>query len=223
MAQCWKCGGQMPAYAARCGWCGRSTTVSAFLQVLSIAVIAVGGLVIAGVVPLSSITRHIPGLAVNAGLPQAPLSAEAGAAEPAPAPGSPSAPRTAGREVEESRSRADAEQRRRDQERSDRQQPATSSQSAGPGTQALTSGPASCESPDRVDALARAHADWSRADLLLISCGKVAEGFTTKQVIAALGRPRSVNRPSGASQVEEWVYRNQRLVMERGTVVSVRK
>ena len=94
---------------------------------------------------------------------------------------------------------------------------------AGPVAQALTSGSNSCESPDKVDALAKLHPSWTRADLLLISCGKVVEGFTTEQVIAAIGRPRSINRPSGASPVETWVYRTQRLVVERGTVVSVRK
>ena len=220
MAQCWKCGGQMPAYAVRCGWCGRSTTVSAFFQVLSIAVVVVAGLVIAGVMPMSTITRHIPGLETRAGFPTAPIDPEAAAAEPAPAPGSPAEARQAS-SVE---SRADAEQRRRDQERDSRPavQP-SSRQSAGPGTQALTAGAAGCESPDRVDALAAQHADWSRADLLLISCGRVTDGFTTDQVIAAIGRPRTVNRPKGASLVEEWVYRDQRLVVERGTVVSVRK
>ena len=95
MAQCWKCGGQMPSYAVRCGWCGRSTTVSAFLQVFSIAVVVVGGLVLAGVMPMSSITRHIPGLETRAGLPTAPVDPEAKPDEAAAAPGSPSAPRTA--------------------------------------------------------------------------------------------------------------------------------
>jgi hypothetical protein len=212
MAQCWKCGGQMPAYAVRCGWCGRSTTVSAFFQVVSIAVVVVAGLVIAGVMPMSTITRHIPGLAVNAGLPQAPMSAEAGPAEAAAAPGSPAAPRVARQQQAAS-----------DQRPKSSRQPASSSQTAGPGTQALTAGAANCESADKVDALAKVHAGWSRADLLLISCGKVTEGFTTEQVIASIGRPRSVNRPKGASLVEEWVYRNQRLVVERGTVVSVRR
>jgi hypothetical protein len=179
-------------------------------------VVVVAGLVIAGVMPMSTITRHIPGLETRAGFPTAPVDPEAAAAEPAPAPGSP-AERRERRTPNAERQASDAE----GQESSVRR-PASGAE-AGPGTQPLTAGPANCESADKVDALAKVHAGWSRADLLLISCGKVAEGFTTKQVIAALGRPRSVNRPSGASQVEEWVYRNQRLVMERGTVVSVRR
>jgi hypothetical protein len=217
MAQCWKCGGQMPAYAVRCGWCGRSTTVSAFLQVLSIAVVVVGGLVIAGVVPLSSITSRIPGLETRAGLPTAPMDPSPEPDQVAAAPGSPAAPRTASREVEGSRSRADEEEARRAAEPRSRR-----GVEAGPVAQALTSDGNSCESADRVDALAAKHSGWSRADLLLISCGKVAEGFSTDQVIAALGRPRSINRPAGASLVEDWVYRSQRLVVERGSVVSVR-
>ena len=216
MAQCWKCGGQMPAYAVRCGWCGRSTTVSAFFQVVSIAVVVVAGLVIAGVVPLASITRHIPGLETRAGFPTASVDASPEPDQVAAEPESPAAPRTGGREVEGSRSRVDEESSRPTVQPSSRLQ-------AGPGIQALTSNAASCESADRVDALAKKHSDWARADLLLISCGKVAEGFTTDQVIASLGRPRSINRPSGASQVEEWVYRGQRLVVERGSVVSIRK
>ena len=218
MAQCWKCGGQMPPYAVRCGWCGRSTTVSAFFQVFSIAAVIVAGLVIAGVMPMSTITRHIPGLETRAGLPTAPVDPEAKPAEAAPAPGSPAEARTA--------RAAEAPSRRADDEEARRQAAEASSRrgiEAGPGTQALTSGSNSCESADKVDALAKQHPDWTRADLLLISCGKVAEGFTTEQVIASIGRPRRVNRPSGASLVEEWVYRNQRLVVERGSVVSVRK
>lgn len=214
MAQCWKCGGQMPAYAVRCGWCGRSTTVSAFFQVFSITVVVVAGLIIAGVMPMSTITRHIPGLETRAGFPTAPIDPEAKPAQIAAAPGSPAEARAA----EPPSRRADDEAKRRAAE-----SPSRRGVEAGPGTQALTSGSNSCESPDKVDALSRKHPDWSRADLVLISCGKVAEGFTTEQVIAAIGRPRSVNRPRGASLVEEWVYRSQRLVVERGTVVSVRR
>jgi hypothetical protein len=175
-------------------------------------VVIVAGLIIAGVMPMSTITRHIPGLQTRAGFPTAPVDPQAQVGEAAAAPGSPAEPR-------ERRTPAASSQ----EQAANRQQPAASSQTAGPGTQALTAGPGNCESPDRVDALAKLHADWSRADLVLISCGKVAEGFTTDQVIAAVGRPRIVNRPTGASLVEEWVYRNQRLVVERGTVVSIRK
>ncbi len=206
MAQCWKCGGQMPAYAARCSWCGRSTSLSALLQVVSVTVVVVGALVVGGVVPMGAISRFLPGLHSDGG----PVAVEASATpepdQPAAAPGSPAAPRTTG--------------------------PATAgagrgglrppTRAAEPPTQALTSGRNSCESSDRVNALAVLHRDWSRADLLLIACRKVAVGFSAAKVTASIGRPRLVNRQEG-TLVEEWVYPDRVVVLDRGVVVSVRK
>jgi hypothetical protein len=71
--------------------------------------------------------------------------------------------------------------------------------------------------------LAARHPDWARESAVLVSCGRIALGFTSDQVIAAKGRPRQIERPQGASQVEEWVYRAQRVVLEQGRVVSVRQ
>ncbi len=139
MAQCWKCGGQMPPYAVRCGWCGRSTTVSAFLQVTSIAVVIVGALVVAGVVPMSRITRYIPGLRTEAGpvvvaADASPLPDQSPPADVSPSvPGSPASSRRGA----ESRSRA-----ANDRTRSE------SGIVAGPATQALTARVA-CDAEDR--------------------------------------------------------------------------
>lgn len=215
MAQCWKCGGQMPPYAVRCGWCGRSTTVSAFVQVISIAVVIVGALVVAGVVPMSRITRYIPGLRTEAGpavvaADVSPLPDQSPPADVSPsAPGSPASSRPLRRAAEPPSNRGG------DHTKSD------NGTVAGPATQALTARVA-CDAEDRVDALAAQHPGWGRAELILIACRKVGVGFTGDQVIASIGRPRRVNRPDGASQVEEWVYRTQRVVLERGQVVSVR-
>src|SRR5687768_16925881 len=60
MANCWRCGGQISAYASRCTWCGRSTTVSAFLQVTAFAALIVAALVVGGVVPAGEFTRFLP-------------------------------------------------------------------------------------------------------------------------------------------------------------------
>jgi hypothetical protein len=56
----------------------------------------------------------------------------------------------------------------------------------------------------------------------LIACRQVRVGFTEDQVRAALGRPREINEPSGASPVSVWVYRGRRVVFEKDTVVGVR-
>jgi hypothetical protein len=196
----------MPPYAARCSWCGRSTTVSAFLQVLSITVVVVGALVIAGVVPMSTVRKYVPGLGsgTEAGVVASVDQPPPADVSPAP-PGSPAAPRPARRAAEASSRRA-----------------AASGVVAGPETQALIDSGAGCDAPSRVDALAARHPDWARESAVLVSCGKIALGFTSDQVIAAKGRPRQIERPQGASQVEEWVYRAQRVVMEQGRVVSVR-
>jgi hypothetical protein len=202
----------MPPYAARCSWCGRSTTVSAFLQVLSITVVVVGALVIAGVVPMSTVRKYVPGLGsgTEAGVVASVDQPPPADVSPAP-PGSPAAPRPARRAAEASSRRA-AEQ----------SSPA-SGVVAGPETQALIDSGAGCDAPSRVDALAARHPDWARESAVLVSCGKIALGFTSDQVIAAKGRPRQIERPQGASQVEEWVYRAQRVVLEQGRVVSVRQ
>jgi hypothetical protein len=197
----------MPPYAARCSWCGRSTTVSAFLQVLSITVVVVGALVIAGVVPMSTVRKYVPGLGsgTEGGLVASVDQPPPADVSPAP-PGSPAAPRPARRAAEASSRRA-----------------AASGVVAGPETQALIDSGAGCDAPSRVDALAARHPDWARESAVLVSCGKIALGFTSDQVIAAKGRPRQIERPQGASQVEEWVYRAQRVVLEQGRVVSVRQ
>jgi hypothetical protein len=208
----------MPPYAVRCGWCGRSTTVSAFLQVLSITVVIVGALVVAGVVPMSTLRKYVPGLGsgTEAGLVASADQSPPADVSPAP-PGSPAAARAASRGVEGSRGREDVRSSRRAVE------PSSRLPLAGPETQALIDSGAGCDAPSRVDALAARHPDWARESAVLVSCGKIALGFTSDQVIAAKGRPRQIERPQGASQVEEWVYRAQRVVLEQGRVVSVRK
>ena len=216
MAQCWKCGGQMPPYAVRCGWCGRSTTVSAFLQVISITVVIVGALVVAGVVPMSTVRKYVPGFGSGT---EAGLVASADQSPPPDvSPAAPGSPTPASRGVEGARGREDVRSNRPAAE------PSSRLPVAGPAeTQALIDSGMVCDAPSRVDALAARHPDWARESAVLVSCGKIALGFTTDQVIAAKGRPRRIERPEGASQVEEWVYRAQRVVLERGQVVSVRQ
>ena len=58
MAQCWRCGGELPSYAVRCTWCGRSTSVSAFFQVVSIAVIVVAALLFTGIIPVQELRER---------------------------------------------------------------------------------------------------------------------------------------------------------------------
>ena len=79
-----------------------------------------------------------------------------------------------------------------------------------------------CDCATGVRALALANPGWSAGDVGLIACRQVRAGFTEAQVRAALGNPREVKEPSGASPVSVWVYRQQRVVFERDTVVGVR-
>ena len=62
MGQCWRCGGELPSYAVRCTWCGRSTFVSAFFQVVSLAVVTVALLLFTGVLPFAQVVEWYPGL-----------------------------------------------------------------------------------------------------------------------------------------------------------------
>ena len=203
MAQCWKCGGQMPAYAVRCGWCGRSTTVSAFFQVISITAIVVAALIVAGVLPMDRVRKVIPGLRTTA----SPLPPREEKPQSAIAGGSGKSPGGYGSEAD----------------RTDRADKADRTDKSG-GTMALKSGPdATCDAPARLAALTREHPDWAAPDAVLISCGRVRTGFTEEQVRASLGRPVRVMQPGGASVAEVWVYRTRRVVLERGVVVSVRE
>ncbi len=203
MAQCWKCGGQMPAYAVRCGWCGRSTTVSAFFQVISITAIVVAALIVAGVLPMDRVRKVIPGLRTTA----SPLPPREEKPQSAIAGGSGKSPGGYGSEAD----------------RTDRSGKAGGADKSG-GTMALKSGPdATCDAPARLAALTQEHPDWAAPDAVLISCGRVRTGFTEEQVRASLGRPLRVMQPGGESVAEVWVYRTRRVVMERGVVVSVRE
>ena len=62
MGQCWRCGGELPSYAVKCTWCGRSTFVSAFFQVISLAVVTVALLLITGALPFAKLVDWYPGL-----------------------------------------------------------------------------------------------------------------------------------------------------------------
>lgn len=209
MAQCWKCGGQMPAYAVRCSWCGRSTTVSAFFQVISITAIVVAALIVAGVLPMARVRQYIPGLETTASpLPPRDQTVQSGGGSGSGK--SPGGYGTVG-------SAAPAEQTGGDSR--NRQGPA-----APGGTMALKADVEStCDAPALVATLTRQHPDWAVADVVLVSCGRVRTGFTAEQVRASLGRPLRVMEPGGESVAEVWVYRTRRVVMERGVVVSVRE
>ena len=205
MAQCWKCGGQMPAYAVRCGWCGRSTTVSAFFQVISITAIVVAALIVAGVLPMDRVRKVIPGLRTTA----SPLPPREEKPQSAIAGGSGKSPGGYGT-VGSGSLTGEADK-------------ADKADKSG-GTMALKSGPdATCDAPARLAALTQEHPDWAAPDAVLISCGRVRTGFTEEQVRASLGRPLRVMQPGGESVAEVWVYRTRRVVLERGVVVSVRE
>jgi hypothetical protein len=198
MPNCWRCGGQISSYASRCTWCGRSTSVSAFLQVSALAALIFASLVVGGIVPIKSLAGLYPGNWIK----ESPLPARSPeATEGAGGGGKPGGTRTGYGAVEDRRAPA---------------QPDRASSQNEESTPA-------CASEPRLDLLAVRYREWSRADLALISCRRVREGFSEAQVIAARGRPRRRTSPEGQTSLEVWVYRDMRVVFEGDRVVSVRQ
>jgi len=209
MANCWRCGGQISGYASRCTWCGRSTTVSAFLQVSAFAALIVAALVVGGVVPAGEFTRFLP---AN-WLKESPLPARAVEAEGAgggQGGGARGGYGAVGTQTPEQRRREEAASRSAERERAERAERAAASR---PG----------CDSPERIDVLAARHATWDRNDLALIACRRLREGFTEEQLVAARGRPLRRMTPDSASGMEVWVYRDIRVVLDRASIVSIRE
>ena len=196
----------MSPYAIRCNWCGRSTTVSAFFQVLTIGILIAAGLVVGGVMPLDAVTRYLPaGILERSPFRGRPV-------ESAEAPGRGEAPGGYGRA--ESRGATEAREPSRADEEADRRRRAQRE-----ARQTAAAGGEGCASIARLNALAARYDTWSAADLRLIACREVRHGFTTDQLRASRGRPlREVD--SAATRV--WVYRDMRVVVQDDQVVAIR-
>ena len=195
MGQCWRCGGELPSYAVKCTWCGRSTFASAFFQVMSVAVVTVALLLITGVLPFAQVVEWYPGLQRFAPRPAA-TSAQAGPAEGGQGGQGGQGVRGYGEVGQDGQVGREAEPARPEGE--------------------------ACATGARARTLALANPTWSAGDVGLIACRQVRPGFTEAQVRTALGSPREVMEPGGASPVSVWVYRQRRVVFERDTVVGVR-
>ena len=209
MGQCWRCGGELPSYAVKCTWCGRSTFVSAFFQVISLAVVTVALLLITGALPFSQVVEWYPGLAKWAPQSTAVMGGRNGESDGADAQTGGQGGRgygEVGAVTPGGRDGAGGEPRAR---------------TGGQGGQGGQDDSA-CATGARARTLALANPGWSAGDVGLIACRQVRAGFTEAQVRAALGNPREVKEPGGASPVSVWVYRQQRVVFERDTVVGVR-
>ena len=211
MANCWRCGGQISAYASRCTWCGRSTTVSAFLQVTAFAVLILAALFVGGVVPLGAFTRYLPTHWIqDSPLPprstQATEGAGGGGGQGGGARGGYGAVGTQTAEQQRREAARSASEERERAERAERQA------ASRPG----------CDSPERIDALAARHEGWDRNDLALIACRQLREGFSEEQLVAARGRPLRRMTPDTTSGIEVWVYRDIRVVLDRDRIVSIR-
>lgn len=194
----------MSSYATRCTWCGRSTSVSASLQVLSIGIAVVIILVATGLVPWNVVRDNLPGLSKVAPPQRAPVQETP---PPSSGGGGPLPPGGYGR-VEGGRNDAEAERR------------------AGGGDQATTVvqqavRPRGCDSPERITTLRLVYPDWKEEDLPLIACREVRIGFTGDQVRASIGRPQRISQPA-SSHAQIWIYRDRRLVLEAGEVVAIR-
>jgi hypothetical protein len=194
----------MSPYAARCNWCGRSTTVSAFFQVATIGVLIAAALVVGGVMPVDAVTRYLPaGILKDSPLRQpAPESATgSGRGE---APGGYGRPESRSGSSDRRPSRADEEEaRRRQASRRQRQ---------------VTGATDRCDSADRITSLANRY-PWAASDLRLIACREVREGFTEDQLIASRGRP---SRQVDSAGSEVWVYRDMRVVVQADRVIAIR-
>ena len=199
----------MSPYAIRCNWCGRSTTVSAFLQVLTIGVLIAAALVVGGVIPVDAVTRYVPaGFLKDPPLPGA-VSASAEGSGRGEVPGGYGRPesRTAAANRGRDRSRADEEaERRRQADRRARQQRQTAAVDR-------------CDSDEHINALASRYDTWAAADLRLIACREVRQGFTEDQVIASRGR---ASRQVDSAGTRVWVYRDIQVVLHAGQVIAIR-
>ncbi len=200
----------MSRYASRCNECGRSTFLSAFLQVGSLTVLIIAGLIVGGVMPASTFGFILPRgwLEGDSPLPERRATAEASASSGSAGGGGPgrvfgygasgSTPIT-----EQERGNGGTEEGPTVSEKGASRDPA-------------------CNSEAAVRRLAERHPAWDRYDLSLIACDRVRLGFTDEQVQASLGRPlRRQTAPGSAAEV--WVYRDIRVVLERDRVVSIRE
>lgn len=212
MANCWRCGGQISSYASRCTWCGRSTTVSGFLQVTAFATLIVAALVVGGVVPVGAFTRFLPTNWLKES-PLPPRSTEAtegaggGGAQGGGARGGYGAVGTQTPEQQRREAARSAAEERARAERAER----------------LAASRPGCDSPERIDALAARHADWDRNDIALIVCRRLREGFSEAQLVAARGRPLRRMTPDSTSGMQVWVYRDIRVLVDGDRIVSIRQ
>jgi hypothetical protein len=200
----------MSRYASRCNECGRSTFLSAFLQVGSLTVLIIAGLIVGGVMPASTFGFILPRgwLDGDSPLPErrttAEASAAAGAAGGGGGPGRVFGYGASGTPVtEQARGSGGAEEGPTVSEKGASRDPA-------------------CNSEGAVRRLAERHPGWDRYDLSLIACDRIRLGFTDEQVQASLGRPLRRQTARG-SAAEVWVYRDIRVVLERDRVVSIRE
>ena len=205
----------MGAYASRCNWCGRSSGVSTFFQLVTLAGIIVAALGVVGVMPLSSLSIILPDSWVN-DTPMLPQATETATGTGAPAPSGSSSRRSPGGygspATAAGRATDEKAQSRADREAADRRRGVV----IGPAGAA--SDTATCASPPAVTALGLRYGSWSRADLELIACRRIRTGFTADQVTAALGRPRRQLESGDGSGTAVWIYRDRRVVLERGSV-----
>ena len=172
--------------------------MSAFFQVISLAVVTVALLLITGVLPFAKLVDWYPGLQRFAPRAAA-TSTEAGPVE-------------SGQGGQGGRGYGEV----------GAVTPGGQGGSGAAGRPPADADDAACATGARARTLALANPGWSAGDVGLIACRQVRAGFTEAQVRAALGNPREVKEPSGASPVSVWVYRQQRVVFERDTVVGVR-
>jgi hypothetical protein len=202
----------MSRYASRCNECGRSTTLSAFFQVGSLAVLIVAILMVGGVMPASALGFVLPRgwLDGDSPLPERKTTAEASVAGGSAGGGGEGSGRVFGYGASGAPPVTEAERGSGGPEEG----PAVSEKGA-------SRNPA-CNSEGAIRRLAERHPEWDRYDLSLIACDRVRLGFTGEQVQASIGRPfrRQTARGSAA---EVWVYRDIRVVLERGRVVSIRE
>ncbi len=211
MANCWRCGGQISAYASRCTWCGRSTTVSAFLQVTAFATLIVAALVVGGVVPVGAFTRFLPtNWITDSPLPARSPEATEGSGGGGDGGGARGGYGAVGTQTAEQRRREAARSASEERERAERAERQLASR---PG----------CDSPERIDAQAARHPEWDRNDIALIVCRRLREGFSEEQLVAARGRPLRRMTPDTTSGMEVWVYRDIRVVLDGNRVVSIRQ
>ena len=187
--QCIHCGGQMSSAASKCPWCSRGRGSGAFLEFL------LGGIVAVGIGTLAALGTGVL-------TSEQVVNAVYSLVDRVPAP--------PGSDAVSAPALSTGLARDEDED--------VAARSERIGRQARTTAGAGCADPGTLEELVQRYRDWADGDLALIACGRIRSGFTSDQVVAAMGEPTA--RVALGGGTEEWRYQGRRVTVTAGQVVA---